>query len=238
MSAYEQVAHQLRDLIVSGELPPGERLPTEEELASAFAVSRATVREALRMLSAQQLIRTTKGPGGGSQVTVPTTGYAARVLEATIGVLAHADDVTLDELLEARRTLEVAAVRLAAARRTDADLEELDATIRSGSLARTRDDQFAQNHAFHSAVLRSGGNRIIAIAGEPVFAVLHARLARSRLSREVQRGITAQHAQIAEAIAAGDADAAAREMEDHLEFLRPRYERVWRNAGARAGSRP
>ncbi|MGH3039100.1 MAG: FadR/GntR family transcriptional regulator, partial [Gaiellaceae bacterium] len=69
--AYEQVNDQLRELIVSGELAPGERLPNEAVLAREFGVSRATVREALRILTAQNLIRTTKGAGGGSYVTLP-----------------------------------------------------------------------------------------------------------------------------------------------------------------------
>ena len=64
--AYEQVADQLRELIVTGELAPGERLPTETVLAREFGVSRATVREALRLLAAQGLIRTAKGAAAGA----------------------------------------------------------------------------------------------------------------------------------------------------------------------------
>jgi len=59
--SYEQVADQLRELIVTGELPQGGRLPTETELARSLGVSRATVREALRLLAAQGLVRTAKG---------------------------------------------------------------------------------------------------------------------------------------------------------------------------------
>ena len=69
---YEQVADQIRELIISGTIERGERLPNETALASEFGVSRATVREALRLLAAQDLIRTAKGAGGGSYVTLPT----------------------------------------------------------------------------------------------------------------------------------------------------------------------
>jgi len=61
LKAYEQIAEQLRDLILGGRLSPGERLPTEAMLAKQFGVSRATVRESLRVLTAQNLIRTAKG---------------------------------------------------------------------------------------------------------------------------------------------------------------------------------
>ena len=78
--AYEQVADQLRELIMTGELAPGERLPNEALLAREFGVSRATVREALRVLAAQNLLRTAKGAGGGSYVTIPTVDHISEFL--------------------------------------------------------------------------------------------------------------------------------------------------------------
>src|SRR6478609_3101850 len=70
--AFEQVADQLRELIISGQLPRDSRLPSEPVLADQFGVSRGTIREALRLLTAQNLIRTAKGGAGGSFVTLPT----------------------------------------------------------------------------------------------------------------------------------------------------------------------
>ena len=112
--AYEQVADQLRDLIVSGRLARGERLPNETVLAREFGVSRATVREALRLLTAQSLIRTAKGAGGGTYVTMPTVDHVSEFLNSALELLTAAEHVTLDELLEAREALEVPAARLAA----------------------------------------------------------------------------------------------------------------------------
>jgi len=82
LKAYEQIAEQLRDLIMSGELAPGERLPNEANLARQFGVSRATVRESLRVLSAQNLIRTAKGSGGGSYVTLPTIDHLSEFIRS------------------------------------------------------------------------------------------------------------------------------------------------------------
>ena len=112
--AYEEIAAALHRRVVTGELEPGERLPTETMLASQFGVSRATVREALRQLDAQSLIRTSKGATGGSYVTLPSAGHLSASLRSGIGLLADAQDVSLDELLEARLLLEVPAARLAA----------------------------------------------------------------------------------------------------------------------------
>jgi len=119
---YELVAERLRDRVVHGDLRPGERLPNEAALATDFGVSRATVREALRVLAAQNLIRTSKGAGGGSYVTLPSVGHISESLRSGIGLLASVDDVTLDELLEARELLEIPAARAAAGRRDEEHL--------------------------------------------------------------------------------------------------------------------
>ena len=116
--AYEQVYDQLRDWIMRGELSRGARLPNEAVLAREFGVSRGTVREALRVLAAQNLIRTAKGAGGGSFVTLPTVDHISTFLHANISLLSESDDVTLREFLEARELLEVFAARRCAERRT------------------------------------------------------------------------------------------------------------------------
>src|SRR3954447_15153396 len=95
---YELVSERLLQRVVSGELQPGERLPNESALATDFGVSRATVREALRVLAAQNLIRTSKGAGGGSYVTLPSVGDVSDQVQSSLRLLTDADDVTLEEL--------------------------------------------------------------------------------------------------------------------------------------------
>jgi DNA-binding FadR family transcriptional regulator len=233
VKAYEQVAETLRDQVVGGELAPGARLPTETELAAGFGVSRATVREALRLLAAQSLIRTAKGATGGSYVTVPSAGNLSASLRSGIGLLAEARDVSLEELLEARQLLEVPAARLAALRRRDDDLERLREAIPGRPLDLAAQEQFSYNSEFHSVVLHASGNVLLAIAAQPVFDVLQTRLVRSTLGARFHRTINAHHRSIAAAIEAGDADAAGGEMHDHVEFLRPFYEKAWRDLRGR-----
>src|SRR5207253_1753843 len=129
VKAYEQVAERLRERVVSGDLPPGARLPNESVLAQDFAVSRATVREALRSLAAQNMIRTAKGAGGGSFVTSPSVDGVSDFLHSSIALMAHAEDVTLEQLIEARELLEVPAARLAAERRHTELVERLEEAI-------------------------------------------------------------------------------------------------------------
>src|SRR5882762_9867406 len=78
--ASDQVSDQLRELILSGSLPPGTRLPSELALTKQFGVSRATIREALNALSAESLIQSKKGVKGGSFVTTPSAGHVTDTL--------------------------------------------------------------------------------------------------------------------------------------------------------------
>jgi DNA-binding FadR family transcriptional regulator len=232
--AYEQVADQLRELIVRGELRPGDRLPVESALARDFGVSRATVREALRLLAAQSLVRTEKGAAGGSYVTLPTAATISSLVHANVGLLAETRNVTLEELLEARELVEVPAARLAALRRSEDDLEALRATVPDDS-ARGTQEEFSYNAEFHSCVLGASRNTLLVVSAQPIFSVLQTNLARSTLGRHFHRSIHAHHHRILAAVEAGDADTAAAEMHDHLAFLRPYYEKAWKRSG---GSRP
>src|SRR5256885_5687041 len=127
--AYQQLADELREQITSGRLRPGQRLPTEPELCLRTGVSRSTVREALRLLSSQHLIVTTRGVTGGSYVARPTAASLADSLGSGVLLLLSSPTVGLTDLLEVREMLEVPGVALAAQRRTPEDLAALAATM-------------------------------------------------------------------------------------------------------------
>lgn len=227
------MADRLREQILEGLLPKGTRLPNEIVLAGEFGVSRATVREALRLLTAQNLIRTAKGAGGGSYVTVPSAEHVSESLRSGLGLMTAAEDVTLEELLEVRELLEVPAAELAARRRAEGHLERLQAAIPGEPLRLGTQEQFAYNADFHAIIIEASGNTLLSIAAVPVFAVLQTHLARSRLGRRFHRAINDHHREIAAAIEKGDAREAGERMFGHLEFLRPYYEQAWRDVGAR-----
>jgi GntR family transcriptional repressor for pyruvate dehydrogenase complex len=232
--AYEQVADQLRELIMNGELSAGERLPNEALLAREFGVSRATIREALRVLAAQNLLRTAKGAGGGSYVTLPSVDHISEFVRSNINLLTDARDVTLEELIEARELLEVPAARLAAERREGEDLERLRTAIPDESVRLSVRQEFAKNRDFHSAIIDCCGNSLLYIAAQPVFSTLQTHLARSGLGRGFHRAIRDQHVTIVDAIASADPEGAADEMRRHLAFLVPYYEKAWRDLGRRS----
>jgi DNA-binding FadR family transcriptional regulator len=228
--AYEQVADQLRELIVKGEILPAQKLPNEATLAQQFGVSRATVREALRVLSTQNLLRTRKGTGGGSYITLPTVDRISDYLSANISLLSATENVSLDEFLELREMLEVPAARLAARRHDATHVHDLRAAVPESPLRMTTEDQFVLNRGFHSALVQATGNALLAIAAQPIFSVLQTNLQRSTLGNKFHKRINEDHLALVDAVDAGDEDAAADLMLDHLAFLRPMYEKAWRQA--------
>jgi GntR family transcriptional repressor for pyruvate dehydrogenase complex len=236
--AYQQAAGQLRDLILTGRLPPDERLPTEEVLARQLGVSRATVREALRSLAAEGLIRTVRGASGGSFVARPNAAHISASLGTNIGLLAQAHEVSLAEFLEARECLEVPASRFAAVRRRDADLKQLRASIPGEPMQFDTTEQFRHNRDFHSLLVGASYNTVLQIATAPIFTVLQTNLQRSHLDAAFLEGINRDHRAILDAVEQGDAERAAEEMHAHLEFLRPTYEQIWIHAHTRPDEEP
>lgn len=231
--AYEQVYDQLRELIMRGELQRGQRLPGEAALAGEFGVSRGTVREALRLLAAQNLIRTAKGAGGGSFVTLPTADHVSEVLQANIRLLSESREVTAEDMLEARELLEAFAARMAASRRGEADLERLRACIIDDPLDLGTERQHAQNTGFHTALLEASGNTLLAIAAQPVFGILQTNMRRREIERGTLARVNEDHRRILAAVEKGDANAAEQQMREHLAMLRETYVRLWTRHGER-----
>lgn len=229
--AYEQVYDQLRELIMQGELTRGERLPGEAALARDFGVSRGTVREALRLLAAHNLIRTAKGAGGGSFVTLPTVDHVSEAFQANIRLLNESRDVTAEEMLETRELLEPFAARMAAGRRSQEDLGRLRACIIDDPLELGTERQHVSNSAFHRALLEASGNTLLVIAAQPVFGILATNMRRSEIDSATLTRVNDDHREIVAAVDRGDAEAAERHMRGHLAMLRETYVRLWEREG-------
>lgn len=227
--AYEQVADRLRELIVSGRLKEGDRLPAVSDLATMFGVGRSTAREALRLLSSQNLVTSLRGAAGGTFVTVSDAGALRQYLEASIGLLSGNSRISADELLEARHVLEVPAARQAAERHSDDDIRRVkDAITREKDLLARgeRGLRFEDGQTFHHTVLDASGNRLLQAITAPVFRVVESRMISKINSVSMWKKIDTEHAKILEAIAARDADAAGQAMATHLDHLSRVYRRV------------
>ncbi|TCP53080.1 GntR family transcriptional regulator [Tamaricihabitans halophyticus] len=224
-AAYRQVAEQLKAQILSGELGAGTRLPNEAELTRLFGVSRSTVREALRLLASQQLVDTTRGATGGTFVSSPDATTVAEHLGGTLGLLVNTDGITVANLLDARLILEPSAARLAAQRAEPEALRALEATTVSTAKL-SPSGGFVVHWDFHTTLVAATDNPLLRLMCQPVNAVLHGRLHRERIPREVWDRIDAEHVEIYRAVAEGDADSAEELTRQHLHSLRPLYEQM------------
>src|ERR1700742_674773 len=120
--ASDVLARELRERILSGELAEGIALPAERELVKQTQMSRATVREALRILEVQNLVRVKTGRAGGGFVQRPTTKPMAN----SVSMLIRGQRIKLADLMETREALEPFCAELAARKHTEEDLGVLD----------------------------------------------------------------------------------------------------------------
>ncbi|SFD68173.1 transcriptional regulator, GntR family [Sulfitobacter brevis] len=157
-----QIAGAIRDAIIEGRLIVDERLPSEAELSEQFAVSRPTVREALKRLAAQSLIRTQRGATGGAFVN-RLSFEAAQAQQITTSILLLSmNAVSFETACEARFTLERACGALSAARRTADHLASMRAEIHRQSQPGLTDEAFcASDVAFHRALVDAAGNPVL-----------------------------------------------------------------------------
>jgi GntR family transcriptional repressor for pyruvate dehydrogenase complex len=234
--AYEDVAEQLRALIVAGTFPIGSRLPPEAELCERFSVSRSTVREALRTLASQRIVTTSRGVYGGT--TVARFGHtdASQLLTDAIGLLSGSDEITVSELIQARELCEIPAARLAAEKRAPEHVAILRSLILEVTDELSLDEIFRVNSSFHKVVLDATGNRLLRTMTQPLFDTLQTRFARELAARDFWRQVMVEHKDIADAIESRNGEEAGRRMALHLARLRGTYEQMSR-AGARTARR-
>lgn len=221
--AYQQVADQLRELILTGALATGDRLPTEAELTANFGVSRSTVREALRLLASQGLITTLRGTTGGTFVAQVRADEVSQYLEASIGLMSGSDEMSVAEMLEARELLEVPVARLAAERREQSHLDGLRAALEREKGSRGRGVKFVEHRTFHTVISEAAGNGLLVMMIEPVFRVLQSRFLKPAVPDEFWAQVDCDHEEILDAIEKGDGAASALAMQEHLRRLRGTY---------------
>ncbi|MBF8184989.1 FadR family transcriptional regulator [Nonomuraea sp. K274] len=205
----ERIARQLELDIRSGDIRAGSKLPSERELAAQFGASRNVVREVLRRLEAQHLIEV--APGRGSFVREQSS-VQARSYDA----LYRAGRPTVRQLIEARVSLEVEIVGLAAERATEAHL----ATMRAANDVLLRaTDVVGKSYAdidFHDAVAQASGNPVLRIMLSSISGMMFEMMLRSHSDPSIGEPGVAHHPEILEAIVARDAVLARERMREHL----------------------
>lgn len=216
----EQVEMQLKRAILDGTLKQGDRLPSENHLADQFAVSRATIREALRSLAEAGLISKTPGAGGGSFVEFIDHSTISAHLSDHLASTLEIGSITSQEVASFRNLLEVPCAELAAVNRSDEHVARLHEVIELEKSTTVDDPAVPElNAQFHRTLADASGNRLLAAFVSALHGVTHP-LAFVSTSPELGRVAVRHHIAITAAVAASDPEAAAEAMEEHLDYLR------------------
>jgi DNA-binding FadR family transcriptional regulator len=162
VSISKQIAEQLRSAIVSGQFKIGERLPTEDELAQRYGVSRPSVREALKRLAAQNLVRAKRGPTGGNFVVQPSFEELAESLSGAATLLVGMGALDIEEIIEGRRILQVSCLQQAVVNADDAQLRNIEDALQRQQDPGISDEEFCQaDVAFHRALVDATNNGML-----------------------------------------------------------------------------
>lgn len=229
--AFQRIVDEIRGDVFRRRVSLGDRLPNESELAERFEVSRLAVREALRVLELQGLVRVEHGFQGGAFIADAGSAPVTEALETMLR-LEHLDRA---EIYTTRRYLEPGVAALAAGgldermiAAVEANLAESERRLDAGKPA------FQANIEFHALVADACGNRILTLMTHAVLELLRAVESRKPSDEKVNREACRAHAAIYRALRDGDAERAASAMEVHLEWLARHYAATRANGKGRA----
>ncbi|HEY3630885.1 MAG TPA: FadR/GntR family transcriptional regulator [Jatrophihabitantaceae bacterium] len=153
----DEAIEKLKEMIVSGQLRPGDRLPREADLATDLGLSRSSLREAVRALSLVRILDVRQGDG-----TYVSSLAADTLLDALSFIVEFHHDASVLELLEVRRILEPAASAQAATRITDDALAELEEIQGRSNVDSSVEDLVKNDLEFHRAIAVASGNSVLA----------------------------------------------------------------------------
>lgn len=223
--AAERVAAELRRQIVTGRLKPGDKLHPESVLQTEFAISRPTMREALRLLESESLITISRGKHGGARVTSIDLGAIAN----QVGVFLQIQRTTLQDVWLARTIIEPPAAALVAARRDESVLAELEANIAQARDAAQRDlIRYADLSAEFSMLLtRHCGNHTLHLMASLIYDIIRRQhenvtertITRSSVDKLRQDSIRSRE-QAVQLMRGGTPEAAERFWREHLVHMR------------------
>jgi GntR family transcriptional repressor for pyruvate dehydrogenase complex len=208
------VVDRLLGLVKAGRLVPGDRLPSERQLAEMFGVSRPTVREALRGLSVLGVVEIRHGGG------VFVSRLSAADLLQPLTFFLSLEDVTVEKLYHARRVIEGEIAALAASHASNEDVAILEALIEEQKRALANAPRYRDvDTEFHRKLAELADNPFLARAAQSLNIL---GLQFRKIASETPKVLSASvrdHLRIVDAVRASDADAARRAMADHMDCV-------------------
>jgi DNA-binding FadR family transcriptional regulator len=210
---FEEIADQIRKMIGKGSFRPGDRLPSEKEMARQFQVGRQAVREALRLLEVSGLIRVKKGSRGGIFINDLSTENVSTSISNIIALR----NTSLKDLTEVRLELEKIILIYAIQRMTQEDLAALENSILRAEKRLTSGEAPAlENVEFHLILGRATRNEMFLILMESVMKLVSQFLRKLKPSTEQSKRVLEEHCSLLELIKKKDRRRSVEQMERHL----------------------
>lgn len=216
----QTVAAAIKEWVVDRGLQPGDRLPAEPELIRRFGMAKSTIREALRVLEAQGLIRTRTGPGGGAFVNAVSETRA----QALLGNFFYFKDIGISDIYQLRRTLEPELAASLAGRLSEADLARLERVMTAydmpaETIAAAQEQRIAELR-FHDILAELSPNPLMSFQCRFLISLLTDLTICRRIYRRRIPGLRAKgrdyQSRLIQALRAGDANAARNVMHAHM----------------------
>ncbi|HEY5482593.1 MAG TPA: FadR/GntR family transcriptional regulator [Propionibacteriaceae bacterium] len=211
------IASHLEEELLSGRLPAGTKLPSERQLAARLGVSRPVVREVIRTLVERGLLEVSPGRGAYARAMEPID------IAAPMTSVYRRRNATPRDLVEARTMLESETAAYAAGRATPAAIDELSVLVVRIDEATDAIEKARADVAFHARLARASGNPVIETMFVSITGLAFEHMLRSSADPQIAAEANPYHAEVVEAIRAGDAVRARKAMRDHLAVATERY---------------
>jgi len=227
---FEEISSEIKRLIFKGILSPGDKLPSEIELARQFNVGRQTVREALRILELSGFITIQKGSAGGPIIeNTIFNSISNSFLDAFL-----MKRITPEELTVARLETEKAMLRYVINNADESDIESLqDNILQARKHAKANIQPFRDNIEFHRLLAKASKNQIFVIMVESMMAIVADFLSRVVPEMEASKRVTATHEDILNAIASRDHENAIALLETHILEVGNRFKQTMKKLQAK-----
>jgi len=212
---YEEIVEQLKEMISNGELKPGQKLPSERDMAESLGVSRASVREALTALEAIGILDIRPGEGTFVRETSVSATFAP------LAMVLEMEQNPGGQLMEVRRVLETEMAALAAQRATEEDLKNIKTNLNHMKTAQTISQSVEADLRFHFTIAEATHNTILLRIMNTVADLMHNafRVQREELFADKGTEIICEHEAIYNAIRDRNSEAAKSKMLQHIDNI-------------------
>jgi len=218
---YQKVVDQICMAIFQGKIRSGDRLPSEDRLASRFQVSRSAVREAIKVLETSGLLVIRRGRDGGTFVQDRDVSSLSQAYSNILRLAL----VEVSELTRARVLLESLAIQEASRLIQPADVEELRQNVLEAEHFYNQDDRenrLKRNLEFHVALGRLAKNVVLELNISAILSLLSYYLRTMEVTREMGEATLKAHSEIVELVAEGKIDQAVAKNQQHIEAVSSR----------------